>query len=374
MANIQMQQLKKNFGDIPVIKGIDLDIKDREFICFLGPSGCGKSTLLRLMAGLEEISSGEFLIDNKRMNDVPASQRGISMVFQSYALYPHLTVRQNLAFGLKIQKLPSDEINSRIREVAKTLQLSELLDRKPKILSGGQRQRVAIGRAIVRRPKVFLLDEPLSNLDATLRVSMRVELARLHEELQATIVYVTHDQVEAMTLATRVVVMKDGAIQQFASPLELLHRPANIFVAEFIGTPKINLFKVEVQECGPQSITVTHALFSNPITVSIAKEIKFAAGTKLTLGIRPHRLSTKQSLDCTISAKVTIVERLGTESLLYTDLGLETLVICSAAGTVPIIRGDQITLGFSSANCLLFDDHDQAIERCLPADVQLLIS
>lgn len=374
MAKIQMQQLKKNFGETQVIKGIDLDIKDREFICFLGPSGCGKSTLLRMMAGLEEISSGEFSIDGKPMNNTPAAKRGISMVFQSYALYPHFTVRQNLAFGLKIQKLPKLEIDNRIQETAKILQLEPFLDRKPKILSGGQRQRVAIGRAIVRRPKVFLLDEPLSNLDATLRVSMRVELARLHEELQATIVYVTHDQVEAMTLASRVVVMKDGEVQQFATPLELLHRPANLFVAEFIGAPKINLFKVQVVSIALRCIKVRHASFSDDLNIKVAEDVDFAIDSELTLGIRPHRLFPDLALDCTLAATVKIVERLGTESLLYTDIGLEQLAICSAAGTVPINRGDKITLGFRASNCLLFNARGDAITRELPADVQTLVA
>ena len=240
MANLQFKALRKSFGDLEILHGIDLEIGDGEFIVFVGPSGCGKSTLLRCIAGLEEITSGELSIGGQPMNEVPPSKRGIAMVFQSYALYPHMTVAENMAFGLKLAGHSKTEITEAVQKAAEILQIESLLDRRPKALSGGQRQRVAIGRAIVRKPGVFLFDEPLSNLDAGLRVQMRVELARLHKDLATTMVYVTHDQVEAMTLATRIVVLNQGRIEQVGAPLELYRRPANRFVAGFIGSPKMN--------------------------------------------------------------------------------------------------------------------------------------
>ena len=240
MADIELKTINKYYGKTHVIKDFSLKIKDQSFTTLVGPSGCGKSTLLRMIAGLEEINSGSILINNKSVNDLPPRDRGIAMVFQSYALYPHMTVFENMAFGLKIEKKSKDEINSRVKEAAKILQIEELLDRKPKQLSGGQRQRVAIGRAITRKPKVFLFDEPLSNLDAALRVQMRVELAKLHEQLDATMIYVTHDQTEAMTLSDEIVVLDEGKISQLGKPLELYNKPNNLFVAGFIGSPKMN--------------------------------------------------------------------------------------------------------------------------------------
>ncbi|TIT96490.1 MAG: sn-glycerol-3-phosphate ABC transporter ATP-binding protein UgpC, partial [Mesorhizobium sp.] len=240
MADVTLNQVKKSYGNLNILHGIDLDIKSGEFIVFVGPSGCGKSTLLRSIAGLEEITSGVLQIDGEVVNDVPPSKRGIAMVFQSYALYPHMTVYDNMAFSMKIGKESKAEIDKRVRQAAEILQLTKYLDRLPKAMSGGQRQRVAIGRAIVRNPKVFLFDEPLSNLDAALRVSMRLELMRLHEQLQATMIYVTHDQIEAMTMADKIVVLNGGTIEQVGSPLDLYNRPANIFVAGFIGSPKMN--------------------------------------------------------------------------------------------------------------------------------------
>ncbi len=237
MAKVTLRGIRKSFGDFEVIKGVDLDIDDRSFVVFIGPSGCGKSTLLRLIAGLEEITSGDILIGGERVNDIPPDKRGLAMVFQSYALYPHMTVANNLSFSLRLAGVPKTERDKKVSEAARILQLESLLERKPKELSGGQRQRVAIGRAIVRNPKVFLFDEPLSNLDAGLRVQMRIELARLHDSLDTTMIYVTHDQVEAMTLADKIVVLRDGAIEQVGTPLELYHHPKNLFVAGFIGSP-----------------------------------------------------------------------------------------------------------------------------------------
>src|SRR5918996_2061822 len=243
MAAITMREIRKSFGTAQVIKGVDLAIQDKEFVVFVGPSGCGKSTLLRLVAGLEDITAGRMLFDGEEVNDLPPAERGIAMVFQSYALYPHMSVYENMAFGLKLAKLGKEGIDERVREAARILQIEHLLDRKPKQLSGGQRQRVAIGRAIVRDPKVFLFDEPLSNLDAALRVQMRIELAKLHHQLKSTMIYVTHDQVEAMTLADRIVVLNKGRIEQVGTPLELYHQPANLFVAGFIGPPRVKFIQ-----------------------------------------------------------------------------------------------------------------------------------
>src|SRR6201994_2967372 len=256
MATLQLRALRKSFGPIEVIKGVNLDIEDREFVVFVGPSGCGKSTLLRMIAGLEEITSGDLMIDGKRVNRVGPADRGLAMVFQSYALYPHMTVRQNMGFALRLARVPKAERDSKVDAAARILQLEPYLERRPKDLSGGQRQRVAIGRAIVRQPKVFLFDEPLSNLDAALRGQMRIELSRLHEELNAAMIYVTHDQVEAMTMADKIVVLQAGRVEQVGSPLELYHRPANLFVAGFIGSPRMNLMEATAVEAGPAGTTV----------------------------------------------------------------------------------------------------------------------
>ena len=243
MADVDMQSVSKSFGDNEVIHGVDLRVEDNEFMVFVGPSGCGKSTLLRLIAGLEDVNNGEISIGGERVEHLPPAKRGIAMVFQSYALYPHMTVFENMSFGLRLAKAKKDFIQKRVQEAAEVLQITELLQRKPKELSGGQRQRVAIGRAIVREPKVFLFDEPLSNLDAKLRVQMRIELTKLHQKLNATMIYVTHDQVEAMTMADKIVVLRDGYVEQIGRPLDLYHNPANLFVAGFIGSPAMNLME-----------------------------------------------------------------------------------------------------------------------------------
>src|SRR5215218_5604764 len=256
MATVTLNDIRKSYGDVQIIKGVDLKVEDREFCVFVGPSGCGKSTLLRMIAGLEEITAGDLMIDGQRVNDVPPSERGLAMVFQSYALYPHMSVADNMGFSLRLAGVPRDERRVKVMEAARVLHLDKLLDRKPKELSGGQRQRVAIGRAIVRKPKVFLFDEPLSNLDAALRVQMRIELARLHDELAATMIYVTHDQVEAMTMADKIVVLQGGVIEQVGSPLELYHHPRNLFVAGFIGSPKMNLMPGQVIGRAENGITV----------------------------------------------------------------------------------------------------------------------
>src|SRR5688572_29891145 len=257
MSGLKLRGVRKSFGALEVIKGVDLDIESKEFVVFVGPSGCGKSTLLRMIAGLEDISSGDIDIGGQRVNDVDPSKRGIAMVFQTYALYPHMTVRENMGFALRFAKVPKDEIKRQVDEAARILELGPLMDRRPKELSGGQRQRVAIGRAIVRHPEVFLFDEPLSNLDAELRVHMRIEIARLHKELATTIIYVTHDQVEAMTLADKIVVLREGVVAQVGSPLQLYDNPDNLFVAGFIGSPKMNFLEGVVESSGTSGLAVT---------------------------------------------------------------------------------------------------------------------
>src|SRR5438270_2503798 len=288
MATVKLTDIKKSFGDVDIIKGVSLGIEDREFCVFVGPSGCGKSTLLRLIAGLEEITGGDLFIDGVRSNDVPPPKRGLAMVFQSYALYPHMSVADNMGFSLKLGHVPREERDKKVNDAARVLQLEPLLHRKPKELSGGQRQRVAIGRAIVRNPKVFLFDEPLSNLDAALRVQMRIELSRLHEELAATMIYVTHDQVEAMTLADKIVVLQAGVVEQAGSPLELYHHPRNLFVAGFIGSPKMNFLPATVTAADAAGATV-----QLPGGGSVAVPVRpgrVKAGDAVTFGVRPEHL------------------------------------------------------------------------------------
>ena len=296
MANVNLKQIEKSYGKTEVIHGVDLDINSGEFIVFVGPSGCGKSTLLRMIAGLEDISAGTIAIDNEIVNDVVAAERGVAMVFQSYALYPHMTVFDNMAFGLRQAKTPKDEIKSRVDEAAEILQITPYLDRLPKHLSGGQRQRVAIGRAIVRDPKVFLFDEPLSNLDAALRVQTRLEIAKLHEQLSATMIYVTHDQVEAMTLADKIVVLNSGIIEQVGSPVELYNNPVNLFVAEFIGSPKMNILPASaLKHKGPSATT--------------------------SLGIRPEHLAIATKAKAKVSGTIRYMEHLGEYILAYIQFG-----------------------------------------------------
>ncbi|KRD49533.1 sn-glycerol-3-phosphate ABC transporter ATP-binding protein UgpC [Ensifer sp. Root278] len=348
MSELQLSDVRKSYGNFEVIKGVDLDIKTGEFVVFVGPSGCGKSTLLRMIAGLEEITSGDLTIDDERMNDVDPSKRGIAMVFQSYALYPHMTVRENMGFALRFAGVPKAEIEQRVGEAAIILELGPLLDRKPKQLSGGQRQRVAIGRAIVRHPKIFLFDEPLSNLDAELRVHMRIEIARLHKKLATTIVYVTHDQVEAMTLADKIVVMRNGVVEQVGSPLDLYDDPANLFVAGFIGSPKMNFLKGIVDAGGTQ---VRLPDFGNA-TIPVA--IKGATpGSSVTIGIRPEHFgdSGSASLDLTID----MLEHLGGETFAYARHGDGELIIIETKNGRGLKSGDSIAARFDPAAVLVFD-------------------
>jgi multiple sugar transport system ATP-binding protein len=365
MANLQFKALRKSFGDVEILHGIDLEIEDGEFIVFVGPSGCGKSTLLRCIAGLEEITSGELFIGGKPMNDVPPSKRGIAMVFQSYALYPHMTVAENMAFGLKLAGESKVEISAAVRKAAEILQIEPLLDRRPKALSGGQRQRVAIGRAIVRKPGVFLFDEPLSNLDAGLRVQMRVELARLHTDLATTMVYVTHDQVEAMTLANRIVVINEGRIEQVGAPLELYHHPANRFVAGFIGSPKMNFLPCTLVSATETGATVKLADSTLVLAGSDARGL--AEGTALMMGIRPERIvAATEAGEGTAKTSVIVAEHLGDTIFLYVRApgGTGQLTV-KAKPENPLRTGDETHLSFPAKHCLLFGPDDRTLPRLI---------
>ncbi len=328
MANLSLRHIGKKYDNgFEAVKDFNLEISDKEFIIFVGPSGCGKSTTLRMIAGLEEITSGELYIDDKLVNNVEPKDRDIAMVFQSYALYPHMTVYDNMAFGLKLRKTPKEEIEKKVRNAAKILDIEHLLDRKPKALSGGQRQRVAMGRAIVRNPKVFLMDEPLSNLDAKLRVQMRIEISKLHQKLGTTIIYVTHDQTEAMTLGTRIVVMKEGIVQQVDTPLNLYDHPVNKFVAGFIGSPQMNMVEAAIQEKQGK----VYACFGNsqillPEGWAASMKKNGYVGKEVTMGIRPEDLHEEPEWlavhpEWVVPAKIRVYELLGAEVYLYFDLG-----------------------------------------------------
>ena len=360
MATLQLKDIRKSYGDVEIIKGVNLGIEDREFCVFVGPSGCGKSTLLRMIAGLEEITAGDLMIDGQRINDVPPSERGLAMVFQTYALYPHMSVADNMGFSLRLAGVPKEERRAKVGEAARILHLDQLLDRKPKELSGGQRQRVAIGRAIVRKPKVFLFDEPLSNLDAALRVQMRIELARLHDELNATMIYVTHDQVEAMTMADKIVVLQGGVIEQAGSPLELYHHPRNLFVAGFIGSPKMNFLPARVTAADAGGATV-QLQGGSSITVPVQPG-RLKVGDTVTLGVRPEHLRPADAGE--LQGEVMVVERLGGETFLYTQLaaGSEMLVI-QADGEIPTRVHDKIAVRLNPATCHLFDAQGLAVAR-----------
>ena len=357
MADISINSVNKYYGDVHVIKDISLDVKSQSFTVLVGPSGCGKSTMLRMIAGLEDINSGTISIDGNVVNDLPPKERNIAMVFQSYALYPHMTVFDNMAFGLKLEKRSKNEINERVHEAAKILQIEDYLHRKPKQLSGGQRQRVAIGRAITRKPKVFLFDEPLSNLDAALRVQMRVELAKLHDQLNATMIYVTHDQTEAMTLANDIVVLDEGIVSQTGSPMELYNNPSNLFVGGFIGSPKMNIISTKIISKSSDSTEVD--LFGTS-KLSISKiSSNVADGDQVELGIRPEHLLINQDGDASWEGKVFVVEKLGSGTFLYLEKEGEPLVV-EAKGDSNIKVGDTVKVGFTASKCHLFDKSNQA--------------
>jgi multiple sugar transport system ATP-binding protein len=361
MSEVVLRGIRKSFGDFETLHGIDLDIKDGEFVVFVGPSGCGKSTLLRLIAGLEDITAGELSIGGQRCNDIPPSKRGVAMVFQSYALYPHMTVAENMAFGLQLAGLDKPAMKAAVDRAAKILQIEPLLDRKPKALSGGQRQRVAIGRAIVRKPEVFLFDEPLSNLDAALRVQMRIEITKLHRELSTTMVYVTHDQVEAMTLADRIVVLSSGTVEQVGSPLELYHHPCNLFVAGFIGSPKMNFIRGKLRSFSQESAQVELADGSQ---IAIAVDASSAIiDTDVTVGIRPEHWQFDVHGN-TLTGEVIAVEHLGEATVLYLVApgALEHLVVRADAEHDAKV-GEKISVHMPPGRCYLFNEAGVAFRR-----------
>lgn len=361
MADVRLVNAQKAFGEVHVLRDINLEIRDGEFMVFVGPSGCGKSTLLRVIAGLEDLTGGTLSIGGRPVNDVPPSERGIAMVFQSYALYPHMNLFDNMAFGLKLAKMSKDEITVAVNHAAKILHIDHLLDRKPKDLSGGQRQRVAIGRAIVRKPEVFLFDEPLSNLDAALRVRMRYEFAKLHEDLKTTMIYVTHDQVEAMTLADRIVVLSAGKIEQVGSPLELYEHPENLFVAGFIGSPRMNFIPAEIVDAGAQ-----HAMVRAGNGALIRCEVDAAsarAGDKVTLGVRPEHFTTGGAGNI-LEATITFVESLGSTTHAYCVFpGVEDALTCELSGKASVKAGDVLSLTVPPESCYLFDSNGKALRR-----------
>ncbi|MDE0308163.1 MAG: sn-glycerol-3-phosphate ABC transporter ATP-binding protein UgpC [Albidovulum sp.] len=358
MTEIILRNVRKVYGDVEVIHGIDLHIDSGEFVVFVGPSGCGKSTLLRIIAGLEEVTSGEVLIDGKTVNDVSASERGLAMVFQSYALYPHMTVYKNMAFGLENAKLSRAEIDGLVRDAAEMLQITPYLQRKPKALSGGQRQRVAIGRAIVRDPKAFLFDEPLSNLDAELRVTMRKELSSLYKKIGGTMIYVTHDQTEAMTLADRIVVIQGGIVEQVGRPLELYNRPTNMFVAGFIGSPRMNLLDARVED---------GTLVTRAGSIGVNGVGGLEADRQVTLGIRPEHIGITGSEKADIAVTIDSFEQLGGETYIYCSAdGLPQLTV-HQIGQLPVEEGESLNLSIDRSKLHLFDAQGQAIVNGLPA-------
>ena len=343
MSEIIIKNLNKSYGNNKVVNSFDIEIQDGEFIVLVGPSGCGKSTLLRMISGLETVDEGEIFLDKKLINNLIPSKRGIAMVFQSYALYPHMNVYENMSFGLKMEKLSKNEIDQKVNEAANTLQIKDLLERKPKELSGGQRQRVAIGRAITRNPKLFLFDEPLSNLDAALRSEMRVEISKLHEKMKSNIIYVTHDQVEAMTLADRIVILNNGNIEQFGTPNEIYSDPNNIFVAEFIGSPKMNIIRIDKE----------NIINDNTIKV-LNNEIKFKQlnlKDEIYLGIRPEDISVKDEHSIKFEVKVDLIENLGFERIIYSSSQNNEIKIKTSEN----IQSGTLKISFPENKLYLFD-------------------
>ena len=364
MASLNLRNINKRYEETEVIRSVNLDIADGEFVVFVGPSGCGKSTLMRMIAGLEDITGGDLMIDGVRVNDLQPAKRGIAMVFQSYALYPHMTLYDNMAFGLKLAGTSKPEIDAAVQQAAKILHIDHLLDRKPKQLSGGQRQRVAIGRAITRKPKVFLFDEPLSNLDAALRVKMRLEFARLHDELKTTMIYVTHDQVEAMTLADKIVVLSAGNVEQVGSPNQLYHAPQNKFVAGFIGSPKMNFFNAEITQVLSDGVLVKYATGETQLTAVEPGNAK--VGESVTVGIRPEHLhaGTAATVEHGVSATTMAVESLGDAAYLYSESSVAPEGIIAR---IPPLerhsRGEVLKLGALPEHCHLFNADGIAYRR-----------
>ena len=362
MGRLSLTGIGKSFDGVEISRDIDLTIEDGEFVVFVGPSGCGKSTLLRMIAGLEDITQGDMQLDGERINEIPPQERDIGMVFQSYALYPHMSVAENMAFGLKLARTEKSEIRERVHHAAEMLHLTELLERKPKDLSGGQRQRVAIGRTLVKEPAVFLFDEPLSNLDAALRVDMRVQIAELHKRLKATMIYVTHDQVEAMTLADRIVLLSKGRIAQVGAPLVLYHFPETLEVAEFIGSPRINTLPVDVLAPGA---THTQVRLPNNETLNVAVNGRaLSAGEQATLGVRPEDFVTSAEAEASLNATLSVAEKLGYESLAHLRVaGIEAPLTQRLNGLTPLNEGQPVSLGLHGERCHLFTAEGTACPR-----------
>ena len=365
MAKVVLENVYKIYPGSPkeviAVNDANLTIEDREFVVLVGPSGCGKSTTLRMVAGLEEISKGSIFIDGRKINDVPPKNRDIAMVFQNYALYPHMTVYKNMAFGLKLRRYPKAEIDQRVNEAAEILGIKHLLHRRPKELSGGQRQRVAVGRAIVRKPKAFLFDEPLSNLDAKMRVQMRTEISKLHQKLSSTMIYVTHDQIEAMTMGDRIVVMKDGFIQQVAAPLDLYDHPANKFVAGFIGSPPMNFFKGRLEGRG-NDLVFHEGTFSVPLPAEHARKLAGRAGQEVELGIRPEAISERgANADpaLVITAGLEVTEPMGAETYLYLNTGHNSFIARVGAQSRAEV-GQRVEVALDLAKCRVFDKATEA--------------
>ncbi len=346
MASVSVAKARKNYGHLEILHGVDIDIQDGEFVILVGPSGCGKSTLLRMIAGLEEVSGGDISIGGRVVNNVAPKERDIAMVFQSYALYPHMTVEANMGFSLRLAKAPKEEIKARVQEAAQILGLEHLLDRYPRNLSGGQRQRVAMGRAIVRQPQVFLFDEPLSNLDAKLRVQMRSEIKQLHQRLKTTTIYVTHDQIEAMTMADRIVVMRDGYVEQIGTPLDLYDRPANLFVAGFIGSPGMNFIKGKVSSDGPLEFEI-----DGGVRLPLPDDVSLERGQDAIYGIRPEHLVVRPPGS---SARVTLIEPTGAETQITATLGTAQ-VIATVRDRLALQSGDPISIVPDIAKVHIFD-------------------
>ena len=366
MASLELKGVVKRYGASTVIHGVDLAVEDGEFVVFVGPSGCGKSTLLRMISGLEAVSEGDLLLDGHRVNDVSAAQRGLAMVFQSYALYPHMSVYQNMAFGLENIATPRSQIDAKVQEAAKLLRLETLLDRRPRQLSGGQRQRVAIGRAIVREPTIFLFDEPLSNLDAELRVQMRTEITALHQRLKTTMIYVTHDQVEAMTMADKIVVLRAGRVEQIGAPLDLYNAPGNRFVAGFIGSPRMNFLTSRVTEVGQDGVRIAVA-GSNGSAIIPVRERATEVGHDLTLGIRPEHIELRKGDEgeLRLTATIELLEQLGATSFLYCTLADGTKLTVQVAGQIDRHAGDRVEVWFPSSKAHLFEgtEAELALDR-----------
>jgi len=366
MASLELKGVVKRYGETTVIHGVDLAVEDGEFVVFVGPSGCGKSTLLRMISGLDQVSEGDLLLGRRRVNDVSAAERGLAMVFQSYALYPHMTVYQNMAFGLENIGTPRAEIDAKVQAAAKLLRLEKLLDRRPRQLSGGQRQRVAIGRAIVREPTVFLFDEPLSNLDAELRVQMRTELTALHQRLKTTMIYVTHDQVEAMTMADKIVVLNGGRVEQIGAPLDLYNAPRNRFVAAFIGSPRMNFLSARVVDAGAGGVRVALKGAGSPALIPVRGRSDLA-GSEVTLGIRPEHVELRKAGvgELGLAAKIELLEQLGATSYLYCVLPDGARLTVQVAGQIGQRPGDAVEVVLPSSLAHLFDrdEAELALER-----------